>query len=109
MKQRIITGTVLCLILIPLLMVKELFPLFQVTMLVLAVIASTEMIRLYEQQKKFPLGVKIIIIISSALIYMSCLTEWAKFVKSTNGLDDSLSSHILHLFNLEIGFLSYIY
>lgn len=105
MKQRIITGTVLCLILIPLLMVKELFPLFQVTMLVLAVIASTEMIRLYEQQKKFPLGVKIIIIISSALIYMSCLTEWAKFVKSTNGLDDSLSSHILHLFNLEIGFL----
>ena len=64
MKQRIITGTVLCLILIPLLMVKELFPLFQVTMLVLAVIASTEMIRLYEQQKKFPLGVKIIIIIS---------------------------------------------
>ena len=63
MKQRIITGTVLCLILIPLLMVKELFPLFQVTMLVLAVIASTEMIRLYEQQKKFPLGVKIIIII----------------------------------------------
>lgn len=63
------------------LMVKELFPLFQVTMLVLAVIASTEMIRLYEQQKKFPLGVKIIIIISSALIYMSCLTEWAKFVK----------------------------
>ena len=67
MKQRIITGTVLCLILIPLLMVKELFPLFQVTMLVLAVIASTEMIRLYEQQKKFPLGVKIIIIIFSAL------------------------------------------
>ena len=46
MKQRIITGTVLCLILIPLLLVKELFPLFQVTMLVLAVIASTEMIRL---------------------------------------------------------------
>ena len=105
MKQRMITGTLLCLILIPLLMVKELFPIFQITMLILAVTASTEMIRLYEKQKSFPLGVKIIIIISSALIYMSCLTEWANFVKETNGLNDSISSHILQLFNLKIGFL----
>ncbi|MBS1476956.1 MAG: phosphatidate cytidylyltransferase [Acholeplasmatales bacterium] len=108
MKQRIITGTVLCLILIPLLLVKELFPLFQVTMLVLAVIASTEMIRLYEKEKKLPLCVKIIIVLGTALIYMSCLTEWAKFVKNTTGLNDSISSHILHLFNLEIGFLPMI-
>ncbi len=104
MKQRIITVTVLCLILLPLLLVPELFPLFQVVMLVLAIVASFEMIRLYEKEKNFPRAVKIITVISSALIYMSCLSEWDNFVQNS-AIESSVSVRILSLFNLQIGFL----
>lgn len=104
MKQRIITGTVLCLILLPLLLVPELFPLFQVVMLVLAIVAAFEMIRLYEKEKKFPTPIKIITIISSALIYMSCLSEWDNFVKNSE-IESSVSVRVLNLLNLQIGFL----
>ncbi len=104
MKQRIITGTILCLIFVPLLLVPELFPLFQFVMLVLAIVASIEMIRLYEKEKKFPKGVKIITIISSALIYMSCLSEWDNFVKNSE-IESSFSVRVLNLLNLQIGFL----
>lgn len=108
MKQRIITGLILFLILVPLLLIEELFPLFQLLLLVLTVIASLEMIKLYEKNKKFPDIVKIFIVLFSALIYMSCLSEWAAFVKSSQSkldIDESFATHLLDLFNLHIGFL----
>lgn len=103
MKQRTITAIVLLAIFLPLLIVEELFLLFQVLMLVLCVIASTEMIRLFEQKKKFKPLIKWVIVIASALIYMSALTEWANFAQ--DNIEESFSTHTLELLNLKIGFL----
>lgn len=102
MKQRLITGIVLIAIFLPLLIIPELFLLFQFLMLILCITASYEMIRLYEKDKKFPKIVKVFIMIASALIYMSALAEWSSFNSS---IRDSISSHTLELLNLKIGFL----
>lgn len=102
MKQRLITGIVLLAIFLPLLIVEELFVLFQILMVVLCIVASHEMIRLYEKEKSFPLYIKIIIMISSGLIYMSALTEWSNFALNIN---NSISDRTLELLNLKIGFL----
>ena len=63
MKDRIITGVVLSAVLIPILTIPKLLELFQVFMLIFVVIASTEMIRMYETKKKFQLLAKIGIIL----------------------------------------------
>ena len=53
MKQRIITGAVLAAIFIPLLIVSELFLIFQIMIMVLSIVASYELIRMYEKEKKY--------------------------------------------------------
>ena len=63
MKDRIVTGIVLSAVLIPLLTITKLLELFQVFMFIFVVIASLEMIRMYETQKKFQLLPKIGIIL----------------------------------------------
>ena len=75
MKKRIITGLILGIILIPLLIVKELFPLLQVVVMLLCIIATIEMINMCEKEKKFPLGIKIIIILATVLIYFGIINE----------------------------------
>lgn len=103
MKQRLITGIVLLAIFLPLLIVPELFTLFQILMVILCIVASYEMINLYEKEKKFPLIVKIFIMIASGLIYMSALSEWADF--TSKSFINSVSGKTLELLNLQIGFL----
>jgi len=63
MKDRIITGVILSAILIPVLTITKLLELFQVFMVVFVVIASLEMIRMYETKKKFQLLPKIGIVL----------------------------------------------
>ncbi len=53
MKDRLVTGLVLAAILIPVVTIPILFEVFQVVMSLFVVIASLEMIRMYETKKKF--------------------------------------------------------
>lgn len=76
MKKRVITGIVLGVIFVPLLIIPKLFILFQILMMALAVIAAIEMIKMYDNEKKTPLPVKVIIILATLLVYLSALVEW---------------------------------
>lgn len=96
MKQRTITGVVLVAIFLPLLIVSELFSLFQILMMALVLVASYEMIKLYETEKAFPGVSKFIIVLCSELIYLSALAEWSPSYLAAEGLN---------LFNINIGFL----
>jgi phosphatidate cytidylyltransferase len=75
MKKRIISGIILAFILIPLLLVKDLFPLLQVVLILLCVIATIEMINMCEKKRPMKLPVKIIIIVSTMLIYFGIVNE----------------------------------
>lgn len=96
MKTRIITATVMMLIFLPLLIVPELFLLFQFLMLGLAIMASVEMINMYGKKHQFPVIVKVIIILSTILTYLSFITEYS---------DTELANRFLVLFNIHIGFI----
>lgn len=63
MKKRLITGLVLALILIPAISFEIFLGVFQVLMMLFVVIASFEMVRMYETEKKFQLLPKIGIIL----------------------------------------------
>lgn len=75
MKKRIITGLILAFLLVPLLLVKELFPLLQLVLLLLCVVATIEMINMCEKKRPMKLPVKIIVIIATLLIYMGIVNE----------------------------------
>lgn len=79
MKKRIITGIVLVLVFVPLMTIEFLLPVFQIVCGLLACVGSLEMIRLYEKEKKFNFCDKVIIIISTLLIFLSGLTIWEPF------------------------------
>ncbi len=53
MKERLITGLVLAAILIPVISIEIFLELFQVLMVIFVIIASHEMIKMYESKKKF--------------------------------------------------------
>ncbi|MGM9971298.1 MAG: phosphatidate cytidylyltransferase [Anaeroplasmataceae bacterium] len=96
MKKRTITGAILLAIFIPLLVVKELFVLFQILMLGLSIMASVEMINMYEKRHEFPIGVKIAIVISTIMLYLSFLTSYNV---------ESAAGNVLKLFNIRIEFI----
>lgn len=96
MKKRFITASVMMLIFIPLLIVPDLFQLFQVLMLLLSVLASVEMINMYEKRHAFPPFVKVLIVISTIIIYLSFISEYA---------ESTLAKQALVLFNIYIGFI----
>lgn len=86
MKTRLITGIIILAIFIPLVAVKALFPLFQVFMAAMACFASFEMINLFEHRHKFPLVAKIVIILSTLLLFMAFMAEYAKGGVAAEGL-----------------------
>ncbi|MFH0766712.1 MAG: phosphatidate cytidylyltransferase [Bacillota bacterium] len=63
MKDRLVTGLVLAAILIPVITVPILLEVFQVVMSIFVVIASLEMIRMYETKKKFQMWPRIGIVL----------------------------------------------
>ena len=79
MKKRLITGIILLAILIPLVVVKELFPVFKIVALGFSMIGAYEMIKLYQHKKHYPMGVKIVIVISTALTFICGVTYLADF------------------------------
>ena len=51
MKKRIITGLIMALILIPVVLVPQLLTLFEVIVLILGIVASFELLNMYEKEK----------------------------------------------------------
>ena len=102
MKKRLFTGILMLAIFIPLLVVNELFIGFQVLMMFLAVVASHEMISMYEKDREFPGMSKYIIMGCSILLYLSAIAEWAS---QANEQGSTLSYQLLKLLNINIGFL----
>ncbi len=96
MKKRLITGAIILAIFIPLVVVKQLFPLFQICMIALAAFASFEMINLFEHRHKFPIPVRIVIIISTIVLFMAFLTEYK---------GQSVEADGLVLFDFKIGLI----
>lgn len=96
MKQRSLTAAVLLAIFIPLVVVSDLFILFQLLMMGLSVVASFELIRMYEKKKKYSIVSKVIISLCSLSIYLAALVEWNP--------QSTVSEH-LQLLNMRIEFL----
>lgn len=71
MKKRALTGIILFLILIPIVSIEDLLPLFQVVMTFFVVVASSEMIRMYETEKKFTKIVKVGIVFLTLATFFS--------------------------------------
>ena len=75
MKKRLIGGIILAFILVPLLLVKELFPILQLVLTLLCGIATIEMINMCEKKRPMKLPVKIIVLLSTMLIYFGIVNE----------------------------------
>ncbi|PKK99478.1 MAG: hypothetical protein CVV57_00020 [Tenericutes bacterium HGW-Tenericutes-2] len=71
MRDRLITGIILAVILIPVVSIEIFLELFQVLMSLFVLIASHEMIRMYESKKKFQLLPKIGIMLLSLATFFS--------------------------------------
>ncbi|MFP4178084.1 MAG: phosphatidate cytidylyltransferase [Acholeplasmataceae bacterium] len=71
MKKRAITAIILFLILIPIVSIEDFLPLFQVVMTFFVLIASSEMIRMYETGKKFTKIVKVGIVFLTLATFFS--------------------------------------
>lgn len=100
MKQRLITGLIIVGILIPLLVVPQLLEVFHVVAAIFAGIGAIEVVRLSEKEKKYNFGIKIIIIVSTLLIYISGLGIWQSLHFE---LDLPLNSITL-VFNSQVSF-----
>lgn len=103
MKKRTITGILLAAIFVPILVVDKMFPLYQILMIALSLVASNEMVQMYEKKKKFPGVSKYIIMGCSCLINLSALAEWS--TRSIYMQEQSISYQILAMLNINIGFL----
>ena len=75
MKKRLIGGIILAFILVPLLLVKELFPILQLVLTLLCGIATIEMINMCDKKRPMKLPVKIIVLLSTMLIYFGIVNE----------------------------------
>src|SRR5690606_38877665 len=73
MKQRIITALILTIILTPFVVINHpvVFIIFQAIMLIFVIIASLEMIGMYEKEKPIKLGVKILIVVLTVITYLN--------------------------------------
>ncbi len=75
MKKRFFTATILAIILIPLLLIKDLFPLLQIVIVLFSVVATMEMIHMVDKTKKMTVPVKVLVILSTILIYLGIVNE----------------------------------
>lgn len=80
MKQRIITAIVLLSIIIPIVVMPNtnrfFFIVFQVVLGILVLVASHEMIRMYETKKKFSIPAKLITMTLTFLMYLNFGNYW---------------------------------
>lgn len=73
MKKRIITGLILALVLTPFVVINHpvVFILFQIVMIAFVIIASLEMLGMYDKEKPIKLSVKILIVILTLVTYLN--------------------------------------
>lgn len=73
MKQRIITALILAGLLVPLLTINHpiVFNIFQIVVLIAVVIASFEMLNMYEKEKKINNWVKVIVVMLTVFTYLN--------------------------------------
>ena len=71
MKQRIITGTLLVLVILPLLIVPVLKPVYEVMMVVLGIGAMYELIHMFDKDKKIPIVMRIFAVFLMLVLYAS--------------------------------------
>lgn len=111
MKERTIMGIVMMAVFLPVLIMQEMFILFQIMMIGLTLIASLELIKMYEKKKKFPGFSKWIIVICTLLIYFAATAEWCKTIDSVNrdvqlqATGETISFEILQILNINVGVL----
>lgn len=75
MKRRIITATILGLILIPVVIVPSLTNLFEIFVLLLMGVASIEVLNLFDKEKKVKLPIKIMCLILTFGLYASIINS----------------------------------
>ena len=76
MKNRIITGLILAVILVPVALVPQLIYLFEVLIILFAGIATFEVLNMYDKQKKMPIYVKILCLVLTILLYASIVNKF---------------------------------
>ena len=76
MKKRIITAIILAVILIPSVLVPALLPVFEIILMLLTVIATIELLNMYDKEKKIPIPVKILTIVLTMMLYFSIVNSF---------------------------------
>ncbi|MCR5350140.1 MAG: phosphatidate cytidylyltransferase [Acholeplasmatales bacterium] len=86
MKQRIITATVMILVLVPILVLSMFFEPFvrimEVLLIAVTVGASLELLFMYDKKERIPLGVKITSVILTLLLYFNITFSFYGFVSA---------------------------
>ena len=76
MKKRIITGLIMALILIPVVLVPQLLTLFEVIVLILGIVASFELLNMYEKEKKIHIVTKILVVLLTLILYSAIVSSF---------------------------------
>ena len=95
MKKRVITAVLMALILAPLVFVEVLLPILEIFGILFVIIASIEMVNMYEKAHHTPIGVKIIVVFSTLLLYLS-------LISSSPFCSDSQLVQILNKINFKV-------
>lgn len=77
MKERIITGIIMGLILIPVVIVPELITVFELLIILFSVLASVEILNMYDKEKKLPIGIKVLSVFMTLVLYFSIVSHFA--------------------------------
>ena len=77
MKKRILTGIIMGLILLPVVIVPELITVFELLIILFSVLASFEVLNMFDKEKKLPLGVKILCVVLTLMLYSSIVNNFA--------------------------------
>lgn len=78
MKKRTITAIIMLAVFVPLLIIptKPVFILFQILMLLLMLVAVHEMIEMFGKQKRLSMPVKILLYLTSTVVYLTTLSQF---------------------------------
>ena len=83
MKKRIITAIILALILVPVVLIGELIRVFDVLVIVLATMASFELVNMYSKEKPIHLAMKIINAFLTLLLMFSIINYFSMYCSSS--------------------------
>lgn len=95
MKKRIITAILLGVILIPVVVVPSLFRIFEILVILFAVLASIEVLNMFDKQKKMPTSVKALCVILTIVLYLS-------IVNTFEICKDTLAYRIIDFFGFQL-------